>query len=246
MLLKDVKVPVKVRRTLSSLVPLLPTLSSYHSGSFNGKDIKKVMNNAAYLFDAFAVIFKEGKREGCLLSDADINSMCLWDGAFLLARMVNLTNDDTETYQKFVLAAVQSSAILGCPITSKVHTLLRHVEWQMKNIPGGLGDKMENWVERLHQWGMQQRRRFCTVQNPLVHAVTQEKAGSCNTHPDVLAQVKATDEGNKRKISEKKEVNILLIKQKLQCNEGWFKAIKYFDDVREEKLTWAEIISDDV
>ncbi len=139
-------------------------LSSYHGGSFNGKDIKKVMNNATYLFDMFAVIFKEGKREGCLLSDADINSMCLhfrevyvlWEGAFLLARMVNPTNDDTETYQKFVLAAVQSSAILGCPTTPKVHTMLRHVEWQMKNIPGGLGDKMKDWVECLHQWGIQQ------------------------------------------------------------------------------------------
>ncbi len=51
----------------------------------------------------------------------------MWDGAFLLARMVNPTNDDTETYQKFVLVAVQSSAILGCPITPKVHTMLRHV-----------------------------------------------------------------------------------------------------------------------
>jgi hypothetical protein len=100
---------------------------------------------------------------------------------------------------------------------------------------------MEDWVECLHQWGMQQRRCFCTVQNPLVHAVAQEKAGSCNTHPDVLAQVEATDKGNKRKISEKKEVNILSIKQKWQRNKGWFKAIKYFDNVKEEKLTWAEI-----
>jgi hypothetical protein len=37
-------------------------LSSYHGGSFTGKDIKKVMNNATYLFDAFSVIFKELKR----------------------------------------------------------------------------------------------------------------------------------------------------------------------------------------
>jgi hypothetical protein len=105
---------------------------------------------------------------------------------------------------------------------------------------------MEDWVECLHQWGMQQRRHFCTVQNPLVRAVAQEKAGSRNTHPDVLAQVKATDKGNKRKISEKKEVDILLIKQKWQRNKSRFKAIKYFNDVREEKLTWAEIIFNDV
>ena len=32
-------------------------LSSYHGGSLNGKDIKKVMNNASHIFDQFAVIF---------------------------------------------------------------------------------------------------------------------------------------------------------------------------------------------
>jgi hypothetical protein len=111
----------------------------------------------------------------CLLSDADIDMMCLhfrevyvlWDGTFALARTFNPTNEVAETYQTFVSAAVQSSGILGCPITPTVHTMLRHVEWQMKNIPGGLGDKMEDWVERLHQWGMQQRRRFAQSRIPL-------------------------------------------------------------------------------
>ncbi len=163
----------------------------------------------------------------------------------MLARVVNPTHDDAETYQKFVWAAMQSSAILGCTIAPKVHTILRHVEWQMKNIPGGLGNKMEDWVKRLHQWGMQQRWRICTVQNPLVCAMAQEKAGSCNTHPDVLAQVEVTDAGNKQKLSETK-VDILSTKQKRQLEEGQFKVIKYFDNVKEEKLTWAEIIFDDV
>jgi hypothetical protein len=221
----------------------------------NGKDIKKVMNNATHLFDAFTAIFKEGKREGRLLSDADIDTMglhfrevyVLWDGAFALARMFNPTNEDAETNQTFVSAAVQSSGILGCPITPKVHTMLRHVEWQMKNIPGGLGDKMEDWVERLHQWGMQQHQRFRTVQNPLVRAMAREKASSRNTHPDVLAQVEATDEGNKRKLSENNEVDILSIKQKMQRKEGRIKALEYFEEfLKEEKLTWVEIIFNDV
>ena len=127
------------------------------------------------------------------------------------------------------------------------NTMLRHVEWQMKNIPGGLGDKMEDWVERLHQWGMQQRRRFRTVQNPLVRAMAREKASSRNTHPDVLAQVEATDEGNKRKLSEKNEIDILSIKRKLQREEGRIKALEYFEEFsKEEKQTWVEIIFDDV
>ncbi len=121
--------------------------------------------------------------------------MC--DGAFWSARTINLTDENAETYQKFVWAAVHGSKILGCPIIPKVHTMLRHVQWQMKNIPGGSGDKLEDWVKHLHQWGMQQHRHFCTVQNLLICAMGQEKAGSCNTHPAVLAQVDAMDdEGN--------------------------------------------------
>jgi hypothetical protein len=64
-------------------------LSSYHGGSLNGKDIKKVMNNASYVFDELAVILKEGKRPGCILPDATLDAMCLHfrevlvrDGAF--------------------------------------------------------------------------------------------------------------------------------------------------------------------
>ena len=227
-------------------------LSSYHGGSLNGKDIKKVMNNATHLFNTFATIFKVGKREGCQLTDTDIDLMCLhfrevyvlWDGAFSLARTINPTNDEADTYQKFVFAAVSGSLILQCPITPKVHTMLRHVKWQMMNLRGGLGDKMEDWVERQHQWGMQMRRRFRTVQNPLVRALAREKADSRNTHPDVLAQVDATDKGNKQKLLVEK-VDILQMKRKRQREEGRFEAMQYFDKIEEVKLTWSRIIFDD-
>jgi hypothetical protein len=164
----------------------------------------------------------------------------LWDGAFLLARSINPTDEDADTYQKFVLVVVHGSKVLQCSITSKVHAMLHHVQWQMMNLPGGLGDKMEDWVKSLHQWGMQQRRRFCTVQDPLVRALAREKATSRNMHPNELAQVEETDAGNKQKLSEKKADVIL--KKKWQRNEGRFQAIKYFDCTKEEILTWAAIL----
>jgi hypothetical protein len=52
-------------------------LSSYNGGSLNGKDIKKVMNNAAHVFEELAVIIKEGKRPDSNLSEANINALCL-------------------------------------------------------------------------------------------------------------------------------------------------------------------------
>jgi hypothetical protein len=221
-------------------------LSSYHGGSLNGKDVKKVMNNASHIFDQFAAILKEGKRKDCLLSDDDIGLLCLhfweayvlWDGAFLLARKIDPTDEDAETYQRFALAALQGSLILQCSITPKVHAMLRHVKWQMKKLPGGLGDKMEDWVERLHQWGIRMRRRFCTVQDP-AHA--REKATSRNMHPNVLAQVEATDAGNKRKFSEKM-ADLLSSRQKWQRNEGRFQALEYFEHGKEERLTWAAVL----
>ena len=92
-------------------------LSSYHGGSLNGKDIRKVMTNACYIFDSFATIFKAGKRPNCILSDTNIDALCmqfrevfvLWDGAFSLARTINPTEIDCSTYRMYVRAAVKGS-----------------------------------------------------------------------------------------------------------------------------------------
>ena len=43
-------------------------LQAYHGGSLNGKDIIKVMNNASYIFDQFASLLNEGKRDRCTLT----------------------------------------------------------------------------------------------------------------------------------------------------------------------------------
>ena len=134
--------------------------------------------------------------------------------------------------------------LLQCSITPKMHSMLRHVKWQMKNLPGGLGDKMEDWVECQHQWGMRMRRRFRTVQDPLVRALAREKAASRNMHPDVLAQVESTDVGNKRNLSERK-ADPISIKQQKQRDEGRFQALEYFGHAKEETLTWAVVLFND-
>jgi hypothetical protein len=75
----------------------------------------------------------------------------LWDGVFSLAQTVSPMEQDTKTYLKYVLAAVHGNNALRCTVTPKVHTMLKHVAFQIRYIRGGLGDKMEDWVERLHQ-----------------------------------------------------------------------------------------------
>ncbi len=167
------------------------------------------MNNATYFFDELAIIIKAGNRPGSVLSDTHVEAPCLhfrevfvlWDGAFSLARTVNPTEHDTTTYLQYVQAAVHGNAALHCTITPKVHLMLKHVACQMRNIWGGLGDKMEDWVERLHQTGMRLQQRFRTVQNPAIRAVAREKASSRSSHPNVIAHTKATNARNKHSFS---------------------------------------------
>ncbi len=181
-------------------------LSSYHGGSLNGKDIKKVINNAAHVFKELAVIMKEGKRPDSILSDAKVNALCLhfwevfilWDGAFSLARTVNPMENDTKTYLHYVSAAVHGNNALRCTVTPKVHLRLKHVTWQMRNIWGGLVNKMEDWVEQLHQTGMCLREHFCRVKIPVVRAQAGEKAHSPSLHPDVIAHTDATSAGREQ------------------------------------------------
>ncbi len=107
-------------------------------------------------------------------------------------------------------AGVHGNAVLHCTITPKVHLMLKHIACQMRNIPGGLGDKMEDWVEHLHQTGMRLQQRFRTVQNPAIRAVAWEKASSHSAHPDVIAHTKATNAGNKYSFSVAKIDNSIL------------------------------------
>ena len=71
--------------------------------------------------------------------------------------------------------AVERHCGTGCNITHTVHLMFKHVECQMKSVPDGLGDKMEGWVELMHQWGMWLRRCLRTVKDPLVCAHTRER-----------------------------------------------------------------------
>jgi len=122
--------------------------------------------------------------------------------------------------------------------------MLEHVEWQMTNIRGGLGDKMEDWVERLHQDGKRKRLRFRTIQNPIACVHAREKAHSRNMHPKVISQTNKINEGNKRNLAESKTDLVGTLRKK-QHDFGRYEAMKYFmqDDVK--RLSWSAPIFND-
>ena len=183
--------------------------SSYHGGSLTGKDIKKVMNNSSYLFDKFKLILISGKRDGCELEDDHIEELCnyfqtvflLWDGAFASARIINPMPEDPTNYGQFAEAAVAGHLQLGLTITPKVHLMLKHVERQMIEIGGGLGNKMEDWVEKQHQMGKREQMRFCTMQNLQKRADARARVLHRNSDPVVVSKTLEVNGASKRKFN---------------------------------------------
>jgi hypothetical protein len=128
--------------------------------------------------------------------------------------------NDTKTYLRYVSAAVHGNNALHCTVTPKVHLMLKHVAWQMRNIRGGLGNKMEDWVEQLHQTGMCLQEHFRRVKNPVVRAQAQEKVNFCSSHPDVIAHTDATNARNKRSFFVEKVDDTITKQQKRQHDMG--------------------------
>jgi hypothetical protein len=79
-----------------------------------------------------------------------------------------------------------------------------------------------------------------------VWALAREKADSHNAHPDVIANLEATNTRNKRKYVSEKKVDVIGTRRKRQRNMGRFEAMQYFDGNKKDKtLMWSALLFSD-
>jgi len=76
--------------------------------------------------------------------------------------------------------------------------MLCHVYDQMKNIPGGLGEKMEDWVELMHQIGARARRRFRTTKDVQMRAGFKARMDQRGSRADIKKRISEVAEETKR------------------------------------------------
>jgi hypothetical protein len=134
----------------------------------------------------------------------------LWDGAFSHARTTNPKEHDFRMYKRYIKAAIFYHIQIGCSITPKVHLMLKHVLKQMQSFPGGLGDKMEDWVALMHQTGQRLRLRFRTVKCFEIRAKAMSKTIQMHSHPGINDQI----EGVTKRASNTKRSNDAASKRK--------------------------------
>ncbi|KAL7428693.1 hypothetical protein ACHAXM_001389 [Skeletonema potamos] len=113
-------------------------------------------------------------------------------------------------YKRYIKAAIFYHIQIGCSITPKVHLMLKHVLKQMQSFPGGLGDKMEDWVALMHQTGQRLRLRFRTVKCFEIRAKAMSKTIQMHSHPGINDQI----EGVTKRASNTKRSNDAASKRK--------------------------------
>ena len=98
----------------------------------------------------------------------------------------------------------------------------------MINIDGGLGDKMEDWIEKLHQVGKQLRARFRTTKDIVRRAAARAKVVHRDTTPAIINQMLEVVKKSKRKFTS------TAIKTEKggndESSERWVKRLKAFDE----------------
>jgi hypothetical protein len=77
--------------------------------------------------------------------------------------------------------------------------MIKHVLKQMKSFPGGLGDKMEDWVELMHHQTVQRLRlRFRTVKCFAKRAKEMTRMIQMHSHPEINEQIRELRRGRQR------------------------------------------------
>ena len=63
---------------------------------------------------------------------------------------------------------------------------------------GGLGDKLEDWVERAHQTGARKRKRWASTIDRDVRATSRSEIEARDSHPEVKAYAAGVKDRSKR------------------------------------------------
>ena len=195
-----------------------------------------MMSNAHGVFTHFASMLKCNKKADCTYTDPMIDEVCsdfarlsvLWDGAFSLASKVNPEVKDIEMFKRFVRAAFFRHKAMKISITHKDHIMWMHVANAMR-LPGGLGKKKEDWLEKQHQEGSEIRVQYRTTQNQ----ETRAKAIAGATHryldPQVIARIKEVN--NKSEHGERLEYTKKEEERRLEREQNRMKALESWEGI---------------
>ena len=143
-------------------------IQSYHGGALTGGDILNLFDNLDEIFDKLRVecdkvlteqrTAQNDNSPNPIPTDEEVRKklddhhhlFSLQDSVYSCLRIVCPTEEDYEKTEKAIKAMEKKWEEMGMSKTPKSHLLFDHALDDMKKY-GGLGDKVEDFLERLHQ-----------------------------------------------------------------------------------------------
>ena len=88
-------------------------------------------------------------------------------------------------------------------VTHSAHLFEDYIVYQMENIVGGLADKSEDHIERVHQDGKRSERIYCGLTNFQQSQISQLKCNDLMTNPQVKLKSEQMKHESKRNLKRK-------------------------------------------
>jgi len=129
--------------------------------------IRRLMQIADAIMDEIAELLKREKKPNGATKE-EITAACekykrlliLLDGAFSGLRTVDPTREQCNLTEEFIQKPMEAWREMGFSVTPKAHVFETHAIKQMRTYVGGLGEKLEDWLEHHHQIGHRLEQRF--------------------------------------------------------------------------------------
>jgi hypothetical protein len=149
-------------------------IEAYHGGDLNGGSSRAVMEKAKEFFEMMKTSLIDAKHDECELTDEQIKEMMhhytlLYTelgSCFSYIRQILPTDEDLLHLKMSINNARKLwKDVLTISCTPKAHALFDGHAYEQHERLQGIGDKLEDFVEKGHQLGIRDERRTWNIKN---------------------------------------------------------------------------------
>jgi hypothetical protein len=192
-----------------SLKAIGAKMQAWHGGELNGVSARLVMENSDSLFNLIEKNLIDIKHADSQYTDEDIKTMMKnyrhmytsLGASYSFLQQILPSDDDLRNLRENIECArkiwVENLKISATP---KAHSLFDGHAYEQHERLGGIGDKLEDFVEKGHQIGMRDKRRTWNMRNWEQMQRSQIRHDRRRNRPEVCERICLVHHSKKRKL----------------------------------------------
>jgi hypothetical protein len=184
-------------------------IEAYHGSDLNGGSSRAVMEKAKEFFEMMKTSLIDAKHDECELTDEQIKEMMhhytlLYTelgSCFSYIRQILPTDEDLLHLKMSINNARKLwKDVLAISCTPKAHALFDGHAYEQHERLQGIGDKLEDFVEKGHQLGIRDERRTWNIKNWETMQRSQIRHSRRGSSAAILNHINTVHKSRKRKL----------------------------------------------